>query len=71
VDAESFGKSLRSDDIEQKIAKQIAQGKSEGIGGVPTFLINGTKIEQNPNSFEGFDALILDELKKLKLIRMH
>ena len=71
VDAESFGKSLRSDDIEQKIAKQIAQGKSEGIGGVPTFLINGTKIEQNPNSFEGFDALILDELKKLKLIRVH
>jgi len=71
VDAESFGRSLRSDDIEQKIAKQIAQGKSEGIGGVPTFLINGTKIEQNPNSFEGFDALILDELKKLKLIRVH
>jgi len=71
VDAESFGKSLRSDDIEQKIAKQIAQGKSEGIGGVPTFLINGTKIEQNPTSFEGFDALILDELKKLKLIRVH
>ena len=71
VDTESFGKSLRSDDIEQKIAKQIAQGKSEGIGGVPTFLINGTKIEQNPNSFEGFDALILDELKKLKLIRVH
>jgi len=69
VDAESFGNSLRSPDIEQKIGKQIAQAKSEGIGGVPTFLINGTKIEQNPNSFEGFDALILDELKRLKLLR--
>jgi protein-disulfide isomerase len=69
VDAESFGKSLRSPEIEQKIAKQIAQAKSDGIEGVPTFLINGTKIAQAPNSFEGFDALIMDELKKLKLQR--
>jgi protein-disulfide isomerase len=69
VDAELFGKSLRSPEIEQKIARQVAQGKGEGIRGVPTFLINGTKIEQNPNSFEGFEALILDELKRMKLRR--
>jgi protein-disulfide isomerase len=69
VDAESFDKSLRSIDVERKIAKQVAQAKTEGISGVPTFLINGTKIEQNPNSFDGFDALIMDELKKLKLQR--
>jgi protein-disulfide isomerase len=67
VDAESFGKSLRSIEIEQKIAKQVAQAKSDGINGVPTFLINGTRIEQNPDSFDKFDALIMDELKKLKL----
>jgi protein-disulfide isomerase len=71
VDADSFGKFLRSPEIEQKIAKQIAQAKSEGIEAVPTFLVNGTKIEQAPNSFEGFDALIMDELKKLKLMRVH
>ena len=71
VDAESFSKSLRTTDIEQKIAKQIAQAKSEGISGVPTFLINGTKIAQNPNSFEGFDALIMNELARLKLLRVH
>jgi protein-disulfide isomerase len=71
VDAESFSKSLRAADIEQKIAKQIAQAKSEGISGVPTFLINGTKIAQNPNSFEGFDALIMNELARLKLLRVH
>jgi len=67
IDAESFNKSLRSPEIEQKIAKQIAQAKSEGIAGVPTFLINGMKIKQPPNSFEGFDALIMDELKRLML----
>jgi len=27
------------------------------------------KIEQAPNTFEGFDALIMDELKRLKLRR--
>src|SRR5678810_861719 len=59
VDAESFGKSLRSIEIEQKIAKQVAQAKSDGINGVPTFLINGTRIEQNPDSFDKFDALIM------------
>ena len=67
VDAESFSKSLRAADIEQKIARQIAQAKIEGISGVPTFLINGMKIEQNPNSFEGFDALVMNELKRLKV----
>jgi protein-disulfide isomerase len=69
VDAESFSKSLRSAEIEQKIAKQVAQAKSEGIEGVPTFLVNGMKIEQAPNSFEGFEALIMDALKRLKLQR--
>jgi protein-disulfide isomerase len=69
VDAVSFSKSFRSDEIQQKIAKQVAVAKSEGIDGVPTFLVNGMKIEQAPNSFEGFDALIMDELKKLKLRR--
>jgi protein-disulfide isomerase len=69
VDVHSFDEVRRSADLEQRISKQLAQAKSEGIAGVPTFLINGKKIESAPSSFQGFEDLILDALKQLKLQR--
>jgi len=67
VDVHSFDEARRSANLEQRILQQVAQAKSQGIAGVPTFLINGKKIESTPSSFEGFDRLILDALKQLKL----
>ena len=45
MDVESFSKSVRPADVDRRIANHIAQAKSEGIDGVPTFLVNGMKIE--------------------------
>jgi len=68
VNADSFDESSRSPEIEQQISKQVTQARSEGVVGVPTFLINGRRIDPVPGDFQGFDDLIMDALKRLKLV---
>ena len=67
VDAESFGKFLRSPEIGKRLQAGRA-GEDRGLRSAD-ILVNGMKIEQAPRLLRGFDALIMDELKKLKLRR--
>jgi len=69
LNVELFHKSLRSSETEARILKGAAQAEANGIAAAPTFYLNGKKIEQVPIGFEEFDRLIIDELKRLKMMR--
>lgn len=62
LNVDDFRSSLRSGIAEQRILKQVAQAREFGIESVPTFVINGRKVEQTPGSFEEFESLIIQEL---------
>jgi protein-disulfide isomerase len=67
LDAKLFKQSFESPEIERAILQQEELGRDAGIEATPTFLINGRKLDQPPTTFEGFDALVMDMLKALKL----
>ena len=69
LNIELFSQSLRSPEAGSRILKGAAQAEASGITTAPTFYLNGKKIEQAPISFEEFDRIILDELKRLKIRR--
>jgi len=62
LNIDDFRSSLQSGIAEQRILKQVAQAREFGIESVPTFVINGRKVEQTPGSFEEFESLIIQEL---------
>jgi len=69
LDAKRFKQSLESSEIEQAILQQQALARDAGIEATPTFVINGRKLDQTPTTFEGFDGVVTDMLKALKLER--
>jgi protein-disulfide isomerase len=68
LEIETFRASLNSPELERRIREQAAAAKSAGVEGVPTFFINGRKIDQ-AFTFDGFDEMIAQELRALKLRR--
>jgi protein-disulfide isomerase len=67
LDIDRFHQSLQSAETESRILKEAARAQADGIAAAPTFYLNGKKIDQVPSGFEGFDQLIMDELKRLKI----
>jgi len=66
--AESFGlnkdqfiKDMDSDPVKNIIQQDVADGKTLGIAGTPTFFLNGVKLE-NPATLADFESLIKTEI---------
>lgn len=57
LDLDKFTKDLESADVKDKVAKDLAYGKSIGVNSTPTFYLNGVKIK-NPQSFDGFKEVL-------------
>ncbi len=57
LDAEKFLSDLSNASIEGKILAEYKEGVSLGVGGTPTFFLNGKKID-NPGTVEAFNKLI-------------
>ena len=63
LNVNKFTKDLDNKSIEDKILAEYKEGVSFGVGGTPTFFVNGKKISQNPQSIEAFNKIIKDAIK--------
>lgn len=63
LDIPRFEKDMESPKIQSKLQKDLLDAQNAGVTGTPTIFINGRTPRQR--SFEGFQAIIDDELQKL------
>lgn len=63
LDMTKFKADYTSQKVADRINRDVSSGKQFKITGTPTFIVNGTKIE-NPNSEEAFKTVLNDALKK-------
>ncbi len=58
LNIEQFTTDLTSKTVMNAIADDVKSGNASGVGGTPTFFLNGEQIVQNPRTVEAFKALI-------------
>jgi len=66
LDENKFNHSLESSTTEAGILLDMKTGSALGIKGVPSFFMDGKKLELGPGAFEQVDHLIADRLKMLQ-----
>lgn len=59
---EQFEKDLADDAIKKKINTDLDGGTAVGVGGTPTFYLNGKKLESTPPNYEQFKKQIEESL---------
>jgi len=64
LDMDRFSKDLNDKTLQELIARDISDGNKAEIGGTPTVFVNGKSV-RSP-SFEGFQQMIEEEIKKQK-----
>lgn len=62
LDLDRFNRSLKSQDIQKVIDRDIAEGKDNNVSGTPTIFVNGKELGER--SLEGFSRMIDAELGK-------
>lgn len=62
LDMDRFRHDVASEAVNAKINADLEAGKSMGVGGTPSFVIDGKLIE-NPESLEAFEQLIEEAIK--------
>jgi len=63
LNMEKFNADIDSQEIKNKIDSDYESGQRIGIGGTPTFFLDGQHI-QNPRNYESFKSLITDAIDK-------
>lgn len=58
LDMEQFRNDMNSADMQRKVMADKREGLNLNVNSTPTFFINGTKLENNPRTFEQFKQLI-------------
>ncbi|MEQ8524206.1 thioredoxin domain-containing protein [Gracilimonas sp.] len=58
LDMEQFRNDMNSADMQRKVMADKREGLNLNVNSTPTFFINGTKVENNPRTFEQFKQLI-------------
>lgn len=64
LNMEKFAKDRNSNQVVQRIRKDMIDAQKAGVTGTPTVFINGRKVSQR--TLQGFQALIDEELAKVK-----
>jgi protein-disulfide isomerase len=62
LDMDQYDRDVASDDVEKRIERDVADGLALGVGGTPTFFLNGKKLQ--PASTDEFIAAIDDALAR-------
>ncbi len=62
LDANRFMQSVKSPDVENRIAEDIRRGTKVNVGGTPTFFINGQQVDPLPKGVDEFTKLVDDAL---------
>ncbi|HET8864687.1 MAG TPA: thioredoxin domain-containing protein [Gracilimonas sp.] len=60
MDVEKFRSDLNSAEMQRIVMADKREGMNLNVNSTPTFYINGTRVEQNPRTFEAFKAIIDD-----------
>jgi len=58
LDANKFMQSVKSPDVENRIAEDIRRGTKVNVNGTPTFFINGQQVDPLPKGVDEFTQLI-------------
>ena len=64
LDMEQFKNDMNSADMQRKVMADKRDGIGLNVNSTPTFFINGTKVENNPRTFEQFKMLINGMVKE-------
>ena len=64
LDAERFKTDLDSKEVKEKVNNDYLSGIQAKVNAVPTFFLNGTKL-QNPESYEEFKKLLEEAILKV------
>ena len=57
LDTEKFKTDMESQDVKDRVKRDMNSGTAAGVPGTPTFFLNGKQID-SPRSFEAFRALL-------------
>jgi len=58
LDMDKFRQELNAAETQQIVMEEKQEGIQMGVNSTPTFYINGKKLEQNPNTYNGFKSII-------------
>jgi len=58
LDMDKFRQELNAAETQQIVMEEKQEGIQMGVNSTPTFYINGEKLEQNPNTYNGFKSII-------------
>lgn len=64
LDMEQYKNDVLSAEVGAAIDADIREGQNAGANSTPTFVINGQKIEENPQSVEAFKELINSKIQE-------
>jgi protein-disulfide isomerase len=66
LNQQQFKQDMSSETVSATINADIQEAKAAGAASTPTFVINGERIEENPQDVKGFKALIDEAIAKSK-----
>lgn len=66
LDMTKYKNDVISAEVGASIDADIKEGNKAGANSTPTFVLNGQKIEKNPQSLEEFKQLINDKIEEVK-----
>lgn len=64
LDVEKFQEDMNSADMQRIVMADKREGLNLGVNSTPTYFINGTKLEQNPRTYEAFKSIVEGVLNK-------
>ena len=70
LDTKKFLADLTSESSRDSVQRDISQAREAGINGVPSFFVNGTRID-GVQPFSSFKAIVDDEIKKTRVAAVH
>lgn len=62
LDVAQFTADYASDSVQTAVRADMMSAQAAGLSGTPTFFLNGKQFQQNPSSYDVWQALIEDEL---------
>ena len=62
LNVDQFKTDLASEAVANSINADVKAGQAVGVNSTPTFLINGKKVDQNPQTLEDFKKLVDDAI---------
>jgi protein-disulfide isomerase len=63
LNVEQFKQDLYSKEVKEKVENDYQSSVQLGIGGTPTFVLNGKRLEQNPRNYEEFKTILQEAIK--------